>query len=774
MTVKVIYPKSGHTAYRIAAETFVALLQNACDIQGALLNDYEPLPQDNTPIVIIGTDAVNHLAAEWYLAKKIDDFGIRYGQDNYRIYTKEIDGHPCIFLSGGRPRATIYAVYRYFEKYCGCRWFWDGDRIPKSKLTLNGIDLTEAPRFEYRGLRYFAHRSLHRFQAEHWNFEDWKKEIDWMLKKRLNLFMLRIGLDDIFQKAFPDTVPYPKLGEELPEAGPDHHDRNLFWSLEYRGELRKKLLTYAFEHDLMHPEDCGTITHWYSRTPKAYLEKVNPTLLCGEKYGGEATAQTWDVLDDENLKNYFKLTETHIKEYGKPDIFHTIGLAERSFSTDNEVNMRLKLYVYRRICSYLKEKYPNAPLLIASWDLWGWFGNKDVQRLLSELDPNQSIIFDYTSDTVRDCNFSEWGVVGKFPWIFGLFSGYEADNDIRGFYHWSNERIKLAKNDPFCKGLVLWPELSHGDTFMTEYAAYNAWENETMSIEEFIDYYCKNRYSAENSGVMQKLWQTFMPIVEMRSWNPVNSMYMQFGQDTFVQLITRAKFDTKLYSCFGREPEDGAKHQNEAVEVLRTLATVVPDDEMLRRDVIDISRTVIGRFIDCAIRLAERLYLAKDHRMYMAMDSAVGLMKILCGVLASHSDFSLLHSLQLLEKTTETNPNFEITLKRNAAGYYCRSHISENANYLYLPEMQIIFEEVKKAFECNSPIDRDSIEIRIKANTDSFFATPLSDMVCKSETEICFLLKSAAEIIEKIDFSNIDAIDDKTDVKTLKIHERDI
>lgn len=121
-------------------------------------------------------------------------------------------------MADARPRAALYAVYRYFEKFCGCRWFWDGDRIPKRNLPLQNIDLTESPVFEYRGIRYFAHRSLHRFQAEHWSLEDWKTEIDLMVKKRLNLFMLRIGVDDVFQKAFPDTVSDPDRDMPLPEA----------------------------------------------------------------------------------------------------------------------------------------------------------------------------------------------------------------------------------------------------------------------------------------------------------------------------------------------------------------------------------------------------------------------------------------------------------------------------------------------------------------------------------------------------------------------------
>ena len=395
MKLTVLYPAYAHSAYKIAAESFAGLAKQVSGAECILRSDADTLPEDDSSVVVIGTDAVNHYAAGLYFQRKIDDFHIRYNTDDYRIYTRNIDGRMHLFVAGGRPRSTLYAAYRYFEIYCGCRWFWDGDRIPRGKLPLQGIDITESPRFEYRGLRYFAHRSLHRFQAEHWNLEDWQKEIDWMVKKRLNMFMLRIGLDDIFQKAFPDIVPYPAYDQHLPEGLEGYDDRSLFWSLEYRGKLRRKLLAYAFERDLMHPEDCGTMTHWYSRTPVAYLEKVKPALLSGQHNSpyNEQTALVWDIREEENLNNYFKLTDTHVREYGKPELFHTIGLAERSYSSDREENMRLKLNVYRRIAAHLKQKYPGAPLLIASWDLWMFYTPEEVQRLVAELDPAQATRF---------------------------------------------------------------------------------------------------------------------------------------------------------------------------------------------------------------------------------------------------------------------------------------------------------------------------------------------------------------------------------------------
>ena len=376
--IKILKPGSGENVYNIAADEFQKLYHEITGIMLPVVTE-----DDHTSdLIVIGSDAVNNYTADLFLGKRFDGFKIRYGTDDYSILSLKDDGRNILLIAGGRGRSTLYAVYNFFERQAGCRYFWDGNIIPKADaVDITGLDITDSPRFEYRGLRYFAHRSLHRFQAEHWSYEDWCREIDWILKKRLNLFMLRIGHDDIFQKAFPEIVDYPPAKGKLPESGDGLDDRSLFWPLEYRGELRKKVLDYAFDRDLMHPEDCGTMTHWYSRTPLQFLDKVKPKLLAqSSNIYAEQTGLVWDIRDNENLENYFKLTETHIKEYGRPELFHTIGLAERSYSNDRDENLRLKLYVYRRIANYLKCKHPNAPLLIASWDLWMCYSVDEVKK----------------------------------------------------------------------------------------------------------------------------------------------------------------------------------------------------------------------------------------------------------------------------------------------------------------------------------------------------------------------------------------------------------
>ncbi|GIV10906.1 MAG: hypothetical protein KatS3mg020_0397 [Fimbriimonadales bacterium] len=57
-----------------------------------------------------------------------------------------------LLLSGGRPRGTLYAVYRFLQTQLGMRWWtpW-AQHIPRRRdLTIPSLNLREQPAFEYR------------------------------------------------------------------------------------------------------------------------------------------------------------------------------------------------------------------------------------------------------------------------------------------------------------------------------------------------------------------------------------------------------------------------------------------------------------------------------------------------------------------------------------------------------------------------------------------------------------------------------------------------
>jgi hypothetical protein len=151
---------------------------------------------------------------------------------------------------------------------------------------------------------------------------------------------------------------------------------------------------------------------------------------------------------------------------------------------------------------------------------------------------------------------------------------------------------------------------------------------------------------------------------------------------------------------------------------------------MVKRDVFDIIRTILGRFINCSILSSEIAYIngCDVYEFEKKTKIVRGLLDLLSALLSSHEDFSLFSTITRLESVTETNRNFEETLKRNAECDYCRSYIFENCEYLYIPEMELLFSEVKRAITSGNEIDISSLQDEISKIKEEFFTTPLSKM----------------------------------------------
>lgn len=718
-------------------------------------------------LVVLGADAK-------VTGKTTPQFRFDLGSDAYELHSAtDAGGRNFLFIAGGRARALLYGVYRFFELRANCRYFWDGDLIPPAEtIDITGLDLAESPRFHYRGLRYFAHRSLTRFQAEHWDFADWKREIDWILKKRMNLFMLRIGLDDLFQKAFPEVVSYPR-GYKVAGSKPrSYDDRTLFWSLKYRAQLRKKVLAYARKRDLLHPEDVGTMTHWYSRTPQEYLDKVKPAFMpqATEIYG-EKNGLVWDIRRNNELDAYWKLTEAHIREYGSPELFHTIGLAERRCFADRAANHQMKLDAYRRIQKKLREHYPDSPLLIASWDFSMYWQPEEVRDLVKELDPKRTLILDYTSDTDDEVrNFQNWGLCGKFPWIFGIFHAYEPNTEPRGNYEALARRLPVAAADPMCRGMVYWPESSHTDTLMLEYFAANAWtpDESNVRIASFVKKFCAARYAPSTAKKMLPLWQAALPFIEARHWNGPAALTERGFMWLFSEFIfvPASRLQNNL-----SEPHRAAYYREQmsavaaaAPELLRRFAALdlKREHEFVRRDVSDLARTVISRalcwsFSDLSVAI-QRWKEGEDNAAEVDAKFARLLEqeRLWTDILGADREYSLYASLLELKAKRHTNPGFEYTLKGNAENHYCRSFITELFAGIYMPELEVC-REVFAESAASGKRELDFIgDPRIVAVRDKFYSVPLQALApdhSKAVRRLPPSLKKLADSIESM-FSN--------------------
>ena len=610
---------------------------------------------------------------------------------------------PVVTITGSNTRSVWYGLYDLLERRGGCHWFWDGDVVPKREsIDFSNLDVHEEARFEYRGLRYFAHRGLTRFQAEHWGPEDWKKEIDWILKRRLNVFMLRIGQDDLFQRTFPDACAYPDPSKPLPGAGTGYNDRSLFWSLQFRGKLRDNLQKYGFERGLMVPEDYGTMTHWYSPTPLDYIANRKPPFYPGADKRPENN-RVWDVRDDRWIDEYWKMTKTAVETYGKgapePRLLHTIGTGERILSKDKKENFKLKVIGLQRFMSRIERDYPDAKLLMPGWDFYFSWSPQEVKDFLKLLDPNKCIVWDYSADyrSARGAksNFTNWGVIGKFPYTYSIFLAYEKALDVRAAYPVIEKRQELVQNDPFCRGFIFWPESSHTDTLLLRYFTANAWSDRAIPHGEVLDEFCASRYG-KNAEAMKAAWKAVLPASWLRDWTT-----------TYADGILKGDLGDKNAA---RAPEKWNKPVADAEKVFGMLADIEWEDDFIKRDTIDIARMVLDRIISL-----RRMNLNNDvakwrkgegrtasvqqqEALVARANQIADLCDLMADLLALHTDYSLWESYLRLDSVEKIqNPNFSKTLFENASCGYCRSHQYELARHWYAPHMRTIAKNLAKA-----------------------------------------------------------------------------
>ena len=741
MSVKLLIPEF-KGIHSIAAAEFNKLCKAVTGSELEVVTE-----DDNTSdLVILGSDTSHRYVHELVMQGLIEFPKVRIMSDEYEFIPLKKDGRKMEILAAGRPRALLYAVYRFFELRASCRYFWDGDITP-AKKEIDFFDLAkyERPHFKYRGLAYCPHRSLKRFQPEHWDYDDWVKEIDWVLKKRFNTIWIRIGIEDIFRKAFPDIVQ--DHGYECPGAPEcSYDDRRLFWPLEYKAKLRKMVLDYAYARDLFHPEEAGAFTHWDTFTPQDFIDKVKPSLLCNATAVNLDTRHLhWDIREDLNLDNYFKVTQASIDNCGRPWIFYVRGISERSCFSEHKQNMKFKIYCYKRIITKIRTEYPFAEIWFHNWDLMcNQWKPEDVLELLELINDDPNIhMLSFTNDVEAGMNsVTEWGVPHTFPWLLAFFIANMPESELRGGYDLIENRLAIARKDPMCHGLLLWPEASHVDHFLYEYISRNGWEPDHIKADSLVDTFCEDRYT-EQVPEMKKLWHDALSIFRRRRKiyrDPANGIS---GFTITHQLNCSYIFDemdmVRARNCFINYRE-AIKKAPGIFQQLAHLAAGNPG-EMLDRDIRDLAKTTtlsLFEYLSAGTLILMEFWRNEQQEEYrnyaeQALEMRTGLLELFYLLLASSRENSLYDSLIQLgaNPAHESNPDFEAVLKGNANNYYCRGNIAELVQYCYIPEAEVYCSWVRDGLR-NGVQGRwkrpKYFETKSEEIQNRFMSTPLKEM----------------------------------------------
>ncbi len=153
-------------------------LYAACELQQTLLKisgaHFEIICTEEKPArhtIVLG-DLSNPVVRE-----KARDWKISSGErEQIGIYTSD----NCLYLVGNQPRAVLYAVYTFLQKYLGVRWFWPGT----SGEFIPGKEYWSLPELSYHYQPFFLYRGFH--LCGDWRQVESFKE--WMARNFINIY----------------------------------------------------------------------------------------------------------------------------------------------------------------------------------------------------------------------------------------------------------------------------------------------------------------------------------------------------------------------------------------------------------------------------------------------------------------------------------------------------------------------------------------------------------------------------------------------------------
>jgi len=134
------------------------------------------------------------------------------GLDGFIIATARGTSKTYLVIGGSMDRGTLYAVYHLLENFLGVGFFWDGEHVPKQRtIELEDMHVSERPYFP---IRQCVQGCAFCYNWMYWGWEEGKREVDWMAKKKFNRRMFPFGSEGWTHTIPENPTPYEKFEME--------------------------------------------------------------------------------------------------------------------------------------------------------------------------------------------------------------------------------------------------------------------------------------------------------------------------------------------------------------------------------------------------------------------------------------------------------------------------------------------------------------------------------------------------------------------------------
>jgi hypothetical protein len=764
----VVYGQNQGWCYQHAAEEFAHYIKEMSGTEVPVFSDTAKEVDHFENVVLIGDESTNQIISNLVKDKEIGFLKVNYGADNFIMKSFTKGGKHYLILGGGTGRSTLYAVYDYFERFCNVGYFWDGDNIPKcTEIPFFDIDVYEEPAFKWRSIRYFGHWGLKRFHPKSWNLEDWKNEMDWLIKNKFNMFHLEWGIpeDDLLQIAFPE-VEYPPPGistydviyghPEIVDVKARDVSHNYFpgtWvvPLQYGRKLRQDVISYARKRGLVYVNEAGFNT-W---VPRQYAEKHPEQHFLQDKK--QYLSFVVDPYFTEGWEFVKKMMKASIELYGTDHIYCGLPLlGEVNYGAEKGYDvLDFKKLTLKKVDKIIHDLDPVGIFNLQGWDFgcetWGP-RTEDIREAIRLLSPDLSYIEDLWCDYGARETYRDWGFFDGRPWGMTVLHSLAMADELHGDRQFIIDRVKRVFADPnkgkFI-GLGFLPELQHYDTMYAQLIAKLAWNPQSISsLEDFLRWYVLRRYGRDVSANMLRSMKELCEATKQYQWGATGEEWCWGGHRRYYStLFSGALFhsarNTENVIRVDKLADAASRHFKESLSYALSEKERLKDNKMYETDVVDIARSLISDLI--GIHLG-RAYLAyegatvmfnnkQDAKLFvnafeLEAVTVKRLIKALENLLSTREDFYLQKTIDEIMSVDGTNPVGPYIIKSNQETPYNRSQVYELVTTVYKRDVDAYLDLLRKHLNSKDTefvsVNDPEFKARLNEHHHEFLEKPLN------------------------------------------------
>ncbi|MBU4199004.1 MAG: alpha-N-acetylglucosaminidase C-terminal domain-containing protein [Verrucomicrobia bacterium] len=554
------------------------------------------------------------------------------GFDGYLVKTVGND----IILAGVQPYSCLYAVYHLLERHLGCGFFEDGDQVPKrATIEIGETNDVCKPRFDWR--IYFICTQDAYSSVRWWDWEQFKPFVEWMAKKRFNMWNTQRLAEFCGITALAAT----RLGVPI-ELTP--------WQ-QKRVEVLRKVFEYArmmgirniYHLTPLYASDQlgapGTFAYTDPKQLEAFVEGYAKTT--GQQI--PVISHSWcnakfPVLDPRHpgtQKFIAACVQTYNEIFPSDHLFAVKLPEEWDFSGDRDEMNRITSSMMREVIKAIKEGDPAATVI--STFPYAYGQTFEVQKQAIR-EAGLTIMGDpWLNQETRLHDFMQCDYYWNLPWVTGMTLLCGRHTNPLGSLKAAIRNAQTLATDPRtanCIGFRYSTEVNHRDLIMADLFFELSWNPMDVEPEDFLARWTSRRYGADSA-------KRLLPAVKaieatlLSSWNmdTTNGPLYRFWKEGYLPGLTPTSVKRSL--CY-------LPKLHAALELLLAEHDRLKDSPLYRFDAVDFGRTYLAAIFNDRLARARKAFRARDgigfERNAREVEEVMRFMALYC---SAHPQFRL-------------------------------------------------------------------------------------------------------------------------------------